>query len=102
MDSNIRPYENTIADDIVQDVLSDVFKERERQISKWGHQRHMPDTWISILGEEYGEACKANNEGIGEEYRKELIETAAVAVAAVEAYDRGFWMENSANASISG
>jgi hypothetical protein len=77
--------------------LYDVYMERQRQDNKWGLQEHMPDTWISILGEEYGEACAANNEKDGEQYRKELVETAAVAVAAVEAYDRGFWKENSAN-----
>lgn len=33
--------------------------ERVRQINKWGEQHHPAEKWSAILGEEYGEACKA-------------------------------------------
>jgi len=72
-----------------QQVLQEVAKERERQDAKWGVQRHNPLTWLAILGEEVGEVNKAALEKIFsgkglEEYRAELIQVAAVAVAAIE------------------
>lgn len=72
-----------------QQVLQEVAKERERQNTKWGVQRHNPLTWLAILGEEVGEVNKAVLENIFsrkglEEYRQELIQVAAVAVAAIE------------------
>ena len=72
-----------------QQVLQEVAKERERQDAKWGVQRHNPLTWLAILGEEVGEVNKAVLENIFsrkglEEYRQELIQVAAVAIAAVE------------------
>lgn len=85
-----------------QHVLSDVAHERDRQDKKWGKQDHDPFTWIAILGEEFGEAAKAalhytfavnsGNQFTAAQHkqlRDELIQTAAVAVAAVEALDRG-------------
>lgn len=72
-----------------QEVLQEVAKERERQNTKWGVQRHNPLTWLAILGEEVGEVNKAVLENIFsrkglENYREELIQVAAVAVAAIE------------------
>lgn len=84
-------------------VLNEVFREREKQDEKWGQQNHSPPDWLMILGEEVGEANKAAlesyfyNKGPREpeskdkdysEYRKELIQVAAVAVAMVESLDR--------------
>lgn len=37
----------------------DVWEERIRQDSKWGPQTHDPRAWLTILGEEFGEACQA-------------------------------------------
>lgn len=77
--------------------LQDVLQERIRQIKKWGQQNHHPLEWLAILGEEVGEANKAAVEAHfpsnrtpedWAQYRKELIEVAAVAVAAVESLDR--------------
>ena len=65
-------------------VLRMVRDERYRQDEKWGEQNHTPDRWLAILGEEFGEACKGNLEGLQIKYVTELIEAAAVAVAAVE------------------
>lgn len=80
-------------------VIADVLAERQRQNDKWGPQFHHPLEWLSILGEEYGEACKAANEGhwggkywIG--YREELVQVIAVAFAAIERLD--------ANAAVTG
>jgi hypothetical protein len=75
------------------DVIHEVLKECEYQDSKWGEQNHSPAAWFAILGEEFGEVAK---ETVGitfahpwsTNYRTELIQTAAVAVRMVEAYDR--------------
>ena len=81
-------------------VLAQVSNERARQEAKWGEQNHTPADWFLILMEEVGEAAKAATEAraaerqglsTGEwwqEYCKELIETAAVAVAMVESFYR--------------
>jgi len=80
--------------------LSNVKHERKRQDAKWGEQNHKPSTWLMILGEEVGEANKAAleamingkfQEDLIVKYRDELVQVAAVAVAAVEAFDRGKW-----------
>ncbi len=82
---------------ILREIFQEIISERERQDNKWGEQNHNPFTWLTILGEEYGEACKAvleaHFDGYGitgdySDYRKELIETATVAVAAIECLDR--------------
>jgi hypothetical protein len=89
-------------------VLLEVADERTKQNNKWGEQNHNLTTWIAILGEEYGEAAKEavdyccdNPPSKAEEleatktimlnrllrYRKELIQTAAVAVQMIESLD---------------
>ena len=76
-----------------QRILLEVETERKAQDIKWGQQNHDPSTWLSILGEEYGEACKSvlenrftNNDLT--KYRTEVIQVAAVAVAMVECLDK--------------
>ena len=78
-------------------ILAEVCNERIRQDQKWGEQNHPPEWWLAILGEEYGEACKGALEAHFdlsypdakmEAYRDELIQVAAVAVAAIESLDR--------------
>lgn len=78
-------------------VLSEVQEERRRQDEKWGEQNHTPPEWLSILGEEFGEVCKAvceahfsgyESTGNWENYRTELIQLAEVATAMVECLDR--------------
>lgn len=77
--------------------LQEVLAERLRQDAKWGEQNHKPEWWLAILGEEYGEACQAALEahfkgyarhGKLDDYRTELVQVAAVAVAAIESLDR--------------
>lgn len=77
-------------------VLKEIEEERKKQDIKWGVQNHHPVEWLSILGEEFGEvskaACEAHfhyeNGNTWDDYRKELIQTAAVAVSMVECIDR--------------
>lgn len=83
--------------EILFGAVLDILKERHNQDDKWGIQNHDPILWLSILGEEVGEANKAaiSNffDGISlddskNSYREELIQVAAVAMAAVECLDR--------------
>jgi NTP pyrophosphatase (non-canonical NTP hydrolase) len=73
--------------------LQDVAAERTRQDAKWGQQDHDIGIWLGILGEEFGEVAKEIAESSARpldvaHLREELIQTAAVAVAWVEAIDR--------------
>lgn len=75
-----------------------VKRERRAQHAKWGRQRLDWPLWLSILAEELGEAAREANQAhwgpstrTAAEYaqqlialRKELIQTAAVAVAIIE------------------
>jgi len=72
-------------------VLSEVVAERISQDIRWGEQNHNPVYWIAVVTEEIGEAAKAAVQFDWKQYRKELIHTAAVAVNAVESFDRGKW-----------
>jgi hypothetical protein len=80
---------------MTKDVLQDVYIERFRQDSKWGIQNHNARDWSLILAEELGEVIKEANEihfrkkGT-DMYRMELVQVAAVAVAAIESLDRGY------------
>ncbi len=71
-------------------ILRDIHKERDRQDRKWGELNHNPFIWLAILGEEYGESCQAALEFPVDysDYRKELIQVAAVTIAAIESLDR--------------
>lgn len=99
-------------------VLLEVADERTRQENKWGQQNHPAIEYCAILGEEVGEVNKAALEAHFKypapcpktvdnsawpsvednpnphqrehwvQLRKELIQTAAVAVAMVESLDR--------------
>lgn len=85
-----KDYVNTnyVREEFVR-TLSEVLKERLRQEEKWGQQDHHPERWLSILIEEVGEAARSILEGQRASYRDELVQVAAVAVAAIEALDRG-------------
>ncbi len=83
------------AKNLTVQILNEVYEERERQNEKWGEQDHSPQEFLMILGEEVGEANKAAlechfgyDEATWANYRKELIQVAAVAVQMVEAYDK--------------
>ena len=68
--------------------LPSVLAERKRQDAKWGEQNHPPGTWLVILMEEVGEASEATLEMDWNSYRDEMVQVAAVALAAVESCDR--------------
>ncbi len=83
-------------------LLIEIYHERKAQDAKWGEQNHDPFKYLAILGEEVGEANNAVLEAYNfkeeyfnhqrlEDYRKELIQVAAVAIAMVECFDRKKW-----------
>ena len=75
-------------DKIRKKIFSDIDNERSNQLEKWGDQRHSSDRWVVILLEELGEASKASLEGQLENWREEIVQIGAVAVAALEDFDR--------------
>lgn len=64
--------------------FTDVQKERERQVSKWGLQNHPLGVWTVINGEEMGETAQNVLQGVLSDFRTESIQFAAVAIAAAE------------------
>lgn len=79
------------------DIYAEILQERERQIVKWGVQNHKPIEYLSILMEEVGEVAREALENHFtdfypthslDNYRKELIQVAAVAVAMIESLER--------------
>lgn len=74
-----------------ENILREIKQERILQNEKWGEQNHHLFLWLAILGEEVGEANKSALENKLDEYREELIQVAAVAVAMLECLDRGKW-----------
>lgn len=83
---------NVSRDDRVT-ILLEVGCERERQDEKWGGvpgiERRDDHTYAAVLGEEFGECCKAWLERDVLGLREELIQVAAVAVAWIEELDNG-------------
>ncbi len=77
----------------MDNILNEIKIERQNQDCKWGVQNHHPFVWLAILGEEVGEVNKAvldhnfDKKSL-ENYREELIQVAAVAVAMIECLDR--------------
>lgn len=79
---------------MVEDILEEVRIERIKQDSRFGWpRRHEPAWWLTILAEEFGEyardVCDRKfEEGLYlDNMREELIQIAAVAIAAVEDLD---------------
>ncbi len=79
-------------------IFNEIKIERKKQDTKWGEQNHKPIEWVAILTEEVGEVSKAALEAHFnqcywdaaqlKEYRKELIQVAAVAIAMLESLER--------------
>ncbi len=74
-------------------IVDEIKAERRRQDEKWGEQNHNPEWWMVILMEEVGEASETILEAkFGDrsldKYRQEMIQVAAVALAAIESFDR--------------
>lgn len=76
-------------------IIEKVLDERKRQDEKWGVQDHSAPVWATIIGEEYGEMCKAINEyGFSptrkteDEIYTEAIQTMASCMAMLECIER--------------
>ena len=70
-------------------ILQRIQDERDRQDVKWGSQRHLAsEIWLAILVEEVGEVARAVLDEKPEDYTKELVQVAAVAVVALECQER--------------
>jgi hypothetical protein len=77
------------ASQFLSNAVLDVLLERRLQDEKWGEQNHHRFYWFAILSEEVGEAGKALVECKPlSEFRLELVQVAAVAIAAIESIDR--------------
>lgn len=81
--------------EVQKKIIEKVLKERTRQDEKWGKQDHAAPTWGMIIGEEYGEMCKAINEyGFNptrrteDEIYTEAIQTMASCMAMLESIER--------------
>ena len=79
---------------MIEEILEEVRQERIRQDARFGWPRkHSPEWWFVILGEEFGEVARDVCERAFEEgryrdnMREELIQVAAVAIAAIEDLD---------------
>ncbi len=82
----------------MDEILEAIKQERMLQDEKWGEQNHKPIEWVAILTEEVGEVSKEALENHFSKYykdtnklanyRKELIQVAAVAIAMIESLDR--------------
>ncbi len=80
-----------------ESIIQEIRDERQRQDEKYGADRDMnPFFWLAVLECEAGEACggaltaagyKDTPEGWAN-YREEMIQVGAVALAAVESFDR--------------
>jgi len=77
-------------------IYEEIYQERQRQLDRWGFQNHKPIEWLSILMEEVGEVSHEALENHFtdfypphslDDYRKELIQVAAVCVAMIESLD---------------
>lgn len=71
-----------------QDALYHVLAERRRQDQRWGFQDHAPAGWLALMAEELGEVARAALERKPEDYPRELVQLAALAVAALECLSR--------------
>jgi len=88
----VREYRVTTPRQRQMHVVNDVIAERARQDRKWGGWPgvdRVDERYTAVLGEEFGEVCKAlmENGELSPEMREELIQVAAVAVAWVEQID---------------
>lgn len=99
------------------DSIKLILAECERQNYKFGEQNHHPEKWAVILGEEYGEVCRAILDAgfaqgeIGglqdyrlqlQKYRDELVQVAAVAISALESLERNEMKEENMPPDIFG
>ncbi|NJR24522.1 MAG: hypothetical protein HC786_21375 [Richelia sp. CSU_2_1] len=75
----------------IASIFEEIQLERKRQDGKFGSQPRSlkPVFYLAVLVEELGEVARAIIEGDSENYREEVVQLAAVAVATVEDFDGG-------------
>jgi len=104
MEPQIQSFIEVLEAGIDLKVFLDIIQERKRQITKFGIQNHRPIEWCAILGEEVGEVNKEaleyhfkdgfpdqyreSKQNLLKNYRKELVQVAAVAMAMIESLER--------------
>jgi len=79
----------------MEKIFEDIKNERLRQDAKFGENREQhPAVWLTILTEEVGEVaqeiCDSGfvEASLKSNYRDELVQVAAVAVAAIQNFDK--------------
>ena len=75
-------------------ILRDVVTERQHQVAKWGIEfddKNTINDWVSYITSYAGQAAFEDNAAVR---RHKLIQVAALAVAAVEAFDRNLSFPN--------
>jgi hypothetical protein len=86
------PTIRSLAEALVTARIEAVVAERVRQDRRHGgpdhDDTHTPEDWHDILYRLLDEAEAAGRAGNGEEYVRVMIQVAAVAVAAVQSFDR--------------
>lgn len=68
------------------DLILDLIREELRhQEDLWGANRvRDAHLWLVVLGEEYGEVCRASLEHDEQQFISELVDVAAVAISAIQ------------------
>lgn len=77
-------------------ILVEIQKEREYQIERWGNQRddqeNAPNDWVAYISHHasrwFTGGFKPYNTNAVNDYRKQMIKVATLAVAAIESLDR--------------
>lgn len=70
-----------------ESILELIQNELTHQDKKWGADRILDSRlWMTIIGEEFGEACKAALEHDGAAYVGELVDVAASAISAIKSF----------------
>jgi NTP pyrophosphatase (non-canonical NTP hydrolase) len=88
----VNEIEEKIRSKIRSGINSDIQHERMSQIKRFGYQNYKPEVYFTILSEEVGEVAKEIIEMTFQakehhDYRKELVQVAAVALAMIEELD---------------
>jgi hypothetical protein len=90
-----------VQDEAEAQAIQMILVERRRQDRLFGEQRHDPAWWMTIMGEEYGETCKAvcdwrwgkqTPNPIGD-IKAEASQVAAVGVAMIQVLIKGNWVD---------
>jgi hypothetical protein len=73
-------------------IYDEIQAERQQQDEQWGgpdhDDNHMMWDWYGLIVARADRAAQADQDGEYAAYRRRLIQTAALAVAAVESFDR--------------